>query len=299
MHMKINTDLHTQPLSEQVGQQIINTDNISILELNREEIISLFKSSGLLLFRGFETSVDTFTEFTNSLSANFMDYAGGAFNRRVINEDATLLSVNDFKDEIKLHGEMYYQQNIPLLLWFFCAHPALKNGETTVCDGRQFFNELSSSTKELFSKKKLKYVGHFNKKDWQKRYKTDDLSVVKQICISNNTQIQINEDESIDLQYICPAIHKSRCGKYQVFINSLLPAKHIAPRSVFFDDNSEIPDDFISELNKIADKITTEISWQKGDILMVDNTRIMHGRRAFVDNQRDIYLRLCSPAFPL
>lgn len=297
--MKINTDLYTQLLSEQVGQQIINTHNISILELNREKIISLFKSDGLLLFRGFETSVDTFTEFTNSLSANFMDYAGGVFNRRVINEDATLLSVNDFKDEIKLHGEMYYQQNIPLLLWFFCAHPALQDGETTVCDGRQFFDELTSSTKELFNKKKLKYVGHFNKKDWQKRYKADDLSVVKQICISNNTQIQINEDESIDLQYICPAIHKSRCGKYQVFINSLLPAKHIAPRSVFFDDNSEIPDALVSELNKIADKITTEISWQKGDILMVDNTRIMHGRRAFADNERDIYLRLCSPAFPL
>jgi alpha-ketoglutarate-dependent taurine dioxygenase len=83
-----------------------------------------------------------------------------------------------------------------------------------------------------------------------------------------------------------------------VFINSLLPAKHIAPNSVLFDDNSEIPDDLVSELNEIADKITTKISWKKGDILMVDNTRIMHGRRAFSDNQRDIYLRLCSPAFP-
>jgi alpha-ketoglutarate-dependent taurine dioxygenase len=51
-------------------------------------------------------------------------------------------------------------------------------------------------------------------------------------------------------------------------------------------------------LNEIADKITTKIPWKKGDILMVDNTRIMHGRRAFSDNQRDIYLRLCSPAFP-
>lgn len=82
-----------------------------------------------------------------------------------------------------------------------------------------------------------------------------------------------------------------------VFINSLLPAKHRAANSVFFDDDSEIPDDIIAELNEIADKITMKISWQKGEIMMVDNTRIMHGRRAFSDNQRDIYLRLCSPAF--
>ena len=53
----------------------------------------------------------------------------------------------------------------------------------------------------------------------------------------------------------------------------------------------------VSEVNKNAEKITTEISWKKGDILMVNNTIIMHGRRAFADNKRDIYLRLCSPAF--
>lgn len=54
----------------------------------------------------------------------------------------------------------------------------------------------------------------------------------------------------------------------------------------------------MSELNEIAERISIEISWQKGDILMIDNTRIMHGRRAFEDKQRDIYIRLCSPSFP-
>ena len=293
--MKVNIEL----LSENVGQQIINTDNINILDLDREEIINLFKSYGFLLFRGFENSVANFTQFTNSLSKDFLDYTGGVFNRRVINGNATILSVNDFNDEIKLHGEMYYQQNIPLMLWFFCAHPASQDGETILCDGRQLFNELSSPLKELFTHKKLKYkVGHLDKEVWQKRYKTNDLRVLEQTCRSNNLLLQINEDESIDLQYICPAIHLSRCGKYRIFINSLLAVKHGAPNAVCFDDNSEITDDIVSELNEVAERITTEISWKRGDILMVDNTRIMHGRRAFSDTQRDIYLRLCSPAFP-
>jgi len=144
----------TQPISDSIVQEIINLDNISILELDKEEIISLFKSNGVLLFRGFDVDTNLFKEFTNLLSIDFRNYAGGAFSRRVINGDQTLLSVNDFKSEIKLHGEMYYQQNIPLMLWFFCANPPLEDGETTVCDGRQFFNEINSSTKELFSKVK-------------------------------------------------------------------------------------------------------------------------------------------------
>jgi alpha-ketoglutarate-dependent taurine dioxygenase len=76
-----------------------------------------------------------------------------------------------------------------------------------------------------------------------------------------------------------------------------LPAKHRYQNTVFFDDDSEITDDIVAELNEVAERITTEISWQTGDILMVDNTRIRHGRRAFSDTQRDIYVRLCSPAF--
>jgi alpha-ketoglutarate-dependent taurine dioxygenase len=224
-------------------------------------------------------------------------YTGGVFKRRIINEDPTILSVNDFNYEIKLHGEMYYQKNIPLMLWFFCAHPASQDGQTIICDGKRFFEELSQPLKELFSQKKLKYRGHMDKEVWKNQYKTEDLHVVEQICKSNNVQIKINEDESIDIGYICSAIHPSSCGEYTIFINSLLPAKSISPNSVSFDGNSEIPDEIMLELNAIAEKITVEIDWKKGDILMVDNTRIMHGRRAFVDNKRDIYLRLCSPAF--
>ncbi|MEH1914227.1 TauD/TfdA family dioxygenase [Nostoc sp.] len=291
----MNNQIHS--ISDSIVQEINNLDNVSILELDKEEIINLFKANGILLFRGFDVDVDIFKEFTNLLSINFINYAGGAFSRRVINGDETLLSVNDFKSDIKLHGEMYYQQNIPLMLWFFCANPPLEDGETTVCDGRQFFNEISSSTKELFSKKKLKFNVRISQEDWQKKYQTDDLNQLEEMCRKNNTHLTVNEDQSILLEYISPAIIPSRCGKHQVFINSLLPTKQLNPKILNFEDDSEIPEEVVSELNEIAEKITTEISWRKGDILMIDNTRILHGRRSFADDQRDIYIRLCSPAF--
>ena len=295
--MKAIAQLHTQLLSETVGQQVTNADNISILDLNKESIINLFRSHGALLFRGFETDVETFTKFTNELSKDFMDYTGGVLKRRIINGNSTILSVNDFNNEIRLHGEMYYQKTIPKMLWFFCAHPASTDGATIICDGKRFFDELSDSLKKLFAQKKLKYHSHLDKDAWRNRYKTDDLRVVEQICKNNDAELQINEDESIDTYYICPAIHPSRNGKYMVFINSLLPAMVFYPQNISFDDGSDIDNEIMSELNGIADRMTTEIYWQKGDILMVDNTRIMHGRRAFTDDKRNIYIRLCSPAF--
>lgn len=289
--------IKTQPLSKQAGLAILNDETTNIFDLDQEEIVRLFQDSGFLLFRGFETDVNIFTGFTDSLSKDFKDYTGGVFNRRIINGNPTLLTVNNFKDEIKLHGEMYYQQDRPLMLWFFCEQPPVEDGETILCDGRQLFHEFPSHLKKIFGNKKLKYVAHLNKEAWQQRYKTDDLKVVGHLCESNNTTLDIKDDESIVVQYICPAIHSSRCGNYTNFINSLLPAKRLSPKVVWFDDDSEITDELVAEIEEIAENLTTKIAWKKGDILMVDNTRIMHGRRAFADYQRDIYLRLCSPAF--
>jgi len=292
-------NIKMQPISNSIGQQIINAGNNSILELEPEKIISLFKEFGVLLFRGFATDVEIFKEFSNSLSTDFIDYAGGAFNRRIINGDKTVLSVNDFNSEIKLHGEMYYQKNIPLMLWFFCANPASEKGETTICDGRQFFNELSSATQDLFSKNKLKFTVHISQEQWQKKYKIEDINQLEEICKVNDTRLTSYKDNSILLEYISPAILPSRCGNYQVFINSLLPTKQLNPNILRFEDDSDIPDTVMFEVNEIAERITTEIDWQKGDILMIDNTRILHGRRAFDDEMREIYLRLCAPAFSL
>ena len=298
--MLTSRKIQIQEFSDKVGRKIVNVGNTSLFELNKEDIINLFKSYGFLLFRGFEADINTFAEFTNSLSKDFMDYTGGAFNRKMINKEPTILTVNDFNDEVKLHGEMYYTNKPPLMLWFFCDNPPLQNGETIVCDGEQFFHELSSSMKDLLNRKNLKFYdpSSLSKEEWQRKYKTNDFNLVKEICKDNGMEVQMDEDESIHRQFIAPAIHKSRTGEGYVFINSLLAVKHASSTSAYFDDDSEITEEIISELNQIAEKITIEISWETGDILMIDNTRIMHGRRAFDDNEkRDIYIRLCSPSF--
>lgn len=289
--------IKTQSITERFGIQVINQNQQNILDIDQEQVINLFKTHGVLLFRGFTTNVDIFRKFSNLFSTDFLNYTGGAFQRRVINGDQTLLSVNDYQFEIKLHGEMYYQKNIPLMLWFFCASPASEKGETTICDGRQFFTELSDSAKQLFQQKKLKFKALMSEEEWHSKYKTDNVDKLAELCQQNNTHLTVNNDQSITLEFITPAIHPSRCGKYQIFINSLLPTIQLNPHILKFDDDSEIPAEVIAELNTIAEKITVDIVWQKGDILMIDNTRIMHGRRAFIDKKRDIYIRLCSPSF--
>ncbi|MFB8790608.1 MAG: TauD/TfdA family dioxygenase [Potamolinea sp.] len=299
--MKINTT----PLSQQFGTIVLGSNDTNSCELDTQEIISLFKSSSLLLFRGFEVDTDKFKQLTEQFGTNFVSYVGGAYSREMINGDKTLLSVTGGKLHfaVPFHGEMYYRKHRPDLLWFYCATPALKDGETTVCDGIQVYQQLSHSTQELFNQKRLKYIRTYAADVWPKIYQTEDINTVEQVCKENDMQLQVQEDESIKTEYVSSAVKDSRCGQHKVFINNILPvieqeAKGSNSSIVRFEDNSPIPDEIINEIKQVTDKLTYLVSWQKGDILIIDNTRLLHGRRSFSDNQRDIYVRLCDAAFP-
>ncbi|MGR3520867.1 MAG: TauD/TfdA family dioxygenase [Roseovarius sp.] len=46
----------------------------------------------------------------------------------------------------------------------------------------------------------------------------------------------------------------------------------------------------IEALRELAESCTVEINWQDGDIAVIDNTRVMHGRRAIKDADRQLFI---------
>ena len=52
-----------------------------------------------------------------------------------------------------------------------------------------------------------------------------------------------------------------------------------------------IPKNIKIEINDLADRLTYDHVWEKNDLLMIDNKRFMHGRRAFDKGiERDIVI---------
>jgi alpha-ketoglutarate-dependent taurine dioxygenase len=302
--------MKTAPISEEFGTRIVATDKSNIFAIDQENIRSLFKKSGVLLFRDFDINTDKFEQFTNLFGTEFMHYIGGAQVRKIINKngDQTISSVNFYTDSDKqqkrtfklpLHGEMFYTKSRPTLLWFYCVAPPLKDGETTVCDGVQVYQELSEATKNLFKTKRIKYIRHYANGEWQGRFQTDDLSELAKFCQESDLHLKIDKDtQAITTEYVYPAIVKTRWGGQEAFLNSILivewqEAAGKTDSIVRLEDNSRIPDDVLLELQEVTERLTYLISWQRGDILMIDNTRMLHGRRAFSDQQRELYTRMC------
>ena len=107
-------------------------------------------------------------------------------------------------------------------------------------------------------------------------------------------QVRPNDDGSIYYIYRVPAAHTTLFGTRLSFANSILgPSYHYEKPSITFADGTSIPDDVIAEIDSVSAARTEDIDWCDGDVVIIDNTRVMHGRRAVLDpERREIFVAL-------
>jgi len=299
--------MKTEPISGDVGVIVRPAGEETILDLDRDAVGELFKESGAVVFRGFDLDLPTFNTFSAQFSTEFMTYRGGSYVRRKVNDgkDETLLSTShEFghgKQDmfaLPLHGEMYYLDNRPDVLWFYCVTPAESDGETTICDGSLIYSSLRDSTKELLRSKRLRYIRTYADGEWQPIYGTDDIAEVANFCRANGLDLDVDgTTRAIRTEYVHPAVLTSAFGKHTVYINNMLPVlwQESMGRDasiVRFEDGFAVPEDVVQELVAIQQRLMIPIAWQKQDLVMLDNTRFLHGRRAFTDPSREICLRM-------
>ena len=91
---------------------------------------------------------------------------------------------------------------------------------------------------------------------------------------------------------VLPAIRALVDGR-RVFFNQLIAAfrgwndvRNEANKSIHFGDDSDISPDSMRIVIELADELSFDIAWQPGDVALVDNFLVMHGRRPFSGERR-------------
>jgi hypothetical protein len=89
-----------------------------------------------------------------------------------------------------------------------------------------------------------------------------------------------------------PAVRVLGDGR-KVFFNQLIAAfrgwkdaRNSAEKSICFGDGSPINPGDMAVAIALADALSFDTPWQAGDIALVDNFLVMHGRRPFVGERR-------------
>lgn len=300
--------MKTRPAFDICGTTIDGSGEPDLLKLSTDEVIREFKSAGVLRFSGFDVNTQIFEQFTNRFSNDYMDHKGGGSLREVINKDGdkTILSVSYAYNvesqrtfPLALHSDRSYTKSKPPVMWFYCVRPATKEGETLVCDGINLWEELAESTRNLFKNNRIKYIRNYRDGEWQLWVQTDSRQEVERYCRDNALDYKFNADNSVTTEYLCHAVVKPRWTQREAFVNSILLVlwqEEDLKRNtslVRMEDGSHIPQEAMNDVRQVSAGLTRKIKWDPGEIVMIDNTRMMHGRQAFDDPKREIYVRMC------
>lgn len=297
--------LEIEQFGSSTGKIVSSKTSQSILNLSSDEVLEQFRLFGLLLFRGFGVTYQEMREFSAKFSSKFVR---DPFRPIVGSFDDFIQLVDNGTDAILPHSENSASPFRPDIVWFCCSVPAAQDGETLFWDGVKVWEQLSEAVKKLFISKRIKFRYHFPADSWKLFFGPGTTIVDVQQILNNleNVNYQIQDNESIDFEYICSVVVKTKFGNQDAFANSLIfyyqepktsekiNDNNIGDRGVIvcFEDGSQIPNTVINEIKGVMNQLTGVISWQPGDIVMIDNSRFLHGRRAFKDTRRKVFSHL-------
>ncbi|WP_169314344.1 TauD/TfdA family dioxygenase [Streptomyces piniterrae] len=263
--------------------------------LSPVEVVRALGEAGFLLFRGFDSGLEEFSAFVESHSERVtLDPA------RSFHGGSTAQKVDAGYDAVGLHLENGNSPFAPTLTWFYCQKAAAEGSQTTVCDGYRVWDALSEGTRSLFASQDIVYTRRVEEAKWKGfaafhlgTADADSVTVEQLRDLARGegkTVIEPVEDGAVRYAYRIPAVHGTLFGARPAFANSILgPSNHYEKPRITFTDGNDIPASVLAELEKVTDAQTEQLDWVDGDIALIDNTRVMHGRRPIVDARRTIF----------
>ena len=121
---------------------------------------------------------------------------------------------------------------------------------------------------------------------------------MRSYCAQMSVDARFDDDGCLWTRFTDAASHRSRGGA-PAFINNVLTFGLQALRCegqpfswVTYDDGQPIPAEILLEAERLVAGLVQPIRWRRGDVLIVDNARMLHGRNAFDDPERRILLRM-------
>ncbi|MDG1480929.1 MAG: TauD/TfdA family dioxygenase [Myxococcota bacterium] len=229
-----------------------------VTDLDAADIAADFRTFGAVLFRGFLPDESAFEALTAVFSADFL-VDSGVTRLPVPHREPPTRQIRTPRPEhpFGLHAELSTSAaRRPHILWLYCVTPAESGGETILCDGAAVYARLSPQARAVFSLSAR--VQHTNRRP---------VSPLARASYAST-----------------PAFANALVGR---------PSYAALCRSVTMANGAPIPRLAWEEAKAVADTLTVAVRWRRGDLLMIDNHRCMHGRRPLpASDPRTLYSRV-------
>lgn len=284
---------------------------------NRPLIQAKLDDYGALLFRGFHLpDASAFRAFVAAVSPGLLEYKERAAPRK--EKVANIYSSTEYPPEypIPLHHEMAYCYQWPLKIWFYCALPSRTRGATPLADDRLFFRRLDPRIRKQFEEKQVMYVRNYSPgldMPWQEVFQTSRTEEVEAYCREAGMQCVWRDRNRLRTIRIAAALRPHpRTGAplwfnhahlfhvsnleaelREAILSQVDPEDY--PRNVYYGDGSPIATEDLEHVRGTYDEVSVRFDWEAGDLMLVDNMAVAHGREPF-SGPRTILVAMTDPA---
>ena len=258
------------------------------------QLLARVEESGALLLRGFHWDQQAFETFTRSICKRFYRIASRERLAEGADSDGFTARAPEFNITLLAHSEATYRPfTEPDYAFFGCVTAPLEaGGEGLIVDGRAFYARLPTTLKDRFESQGVIFESQWPAERWLAEFEVSSREALGDFH-SRYPHVDWKFEGDI-MHYRCrrAAIHPDRAGQ-PVFCNAILAhlpevphpgyrdarAYALETNQVRFGDGEVLSQSVINTLIDIQDEVAYEHRLADNDVMVLDNSRVMHGRR--------------------
>jgi alpha-ketoglutarate-dependent taurine dioxygenase len=283
-------------------------DAVAWIRSQQQPLLSLASQHGAVLFRGFPlAAAEDFDGLVEALGVENFPYSKSLSNAVRVNYTPRIFSANEAPPSVKiyLHHEMAQTPLFPSVILFFCEIAAEQGGATPICRSDVLFERVQQECPELIADLEAKGLKYSNVmpgsndpqsgmgRSWQSTLGVESKEDAEARLRKLGYTWQWLEADCLRATTpVLPAVREVAPGRKTLF-NQLIAAyagwsdeRNDPSQAIRLGDDSKLDAASVARLIELADELTFDLEWQKGDAVLVDNTVVMHGRRPFVGARR-------------
>ena len=273
------------------------------VETNREKLAAQLNAHGAILLRDFGINSDQdFDQLIRAFAWPNFTYADSLSNAVRRNRTERVFTANEAPADVSifLHHEMAQTPVYPSRLLFYCEQAADSGGATPICRSDILLDRLRQKAPNFVAMclaKGVRYsqtmplhddLGSGQGRSWASTLSAQAQADAEAKLTKLGYTWSWQADQSLSVTTpVLPAIRELADGR-SVFFNQLIAAfrgwkdaRNSGEKSISFGDGTAIEHTDMAVAIELADELSFDIPWKTGDVALVDNFLVMHGRRPF------------------
>lgn len=283
----------------------------------REVLDGLILQYGGIVLRGFPIrTTNDFNALMECFPFYHRGYQGGWSPRRQLASRALESTVLERHLKLPVHSEMAYLRDYPPRIAFFCRIAAGSGGETIIADLRKVTARLPEDIRSLVASHKVRYARNYapigadiseaannpDKVPWDHAFSSISRNEVEACCAAMGMEAIWNVDGSLTVvSQVEPFAVHPRTGE-TIYRSTVHNGGRLAgtvadttgqafPTGSSFDDGSRLSEAQTAAIRAVLDDATIGWPWQSGDVMILDNLLMAHGRNPY-EGEREIQVSL-------